>query len=554
MSIRLIKTTLLVAAIFPVSGILALAQDPVSPPPAAKPEATPAPVAPEPKALVAKGKDTLSVDFPDEEIRNVLRNVADLFDLNLVIPETLQGKTSIKLRDVTWRQIYQVVLQPVGYTFIEDGNIIKVVTQESLNLEPLTTEVFILNYAKATEIKPSLDSLVDNKVGGKIVVDARSNSLVVTERGSVMQKMKPIVLNLDRPTEQVMIESKFIEVSNADVKNLGVNWSSLKGYSAGVLPGRTYGDTSGRETKTVLGEKNIDLPSQLDGYNRANTMASLNGGGPLGPAYAEDATTGRRTYTDLGPSSDMTNALTDNVSRITTAVFSADKFSVILSALKTQNDTKLVSNPTVVTMNNTEAGINMGDEIPIPSFTYNQERGVFEISGFIFKPVGILLKVTPQVNAAGFIKLSVEPEVSAINDTKSQTYGTFGTARIPVISVRKTKTQVTLKDGYTLGIGGMIQKSDLKGQTKVPVLGDIPFLGRLFRSDSKSTESTNLVIFLTAKTIKPDGGDVSEVFDPRVTRQMEIQKTDLPGTRDGSNPFYTPPPPEPKKGWFSKAK
>src|SRR5690349_2613400 len=95
----------------------------------------------ESKVAVSKGKDTLSVDFPDEEIRNVLRNVADLFELNLVIPDTLQGKTSIKLRDVTWRQIFQVVLNPVGYTYIEDGNIIKVVTTESLNMEPLSTEV-----------------------------------------------------------------------------------------------------------------------------------------------------------------------------------------------------------------------------------------------------------------------------------------------------------------------------------------------------------------------------------------------------------------------------
>jgi len=189
----------------------------------------------------------------------------------------------------------------------------------------------------------------------------------------------------------------------------------------------------------------------------------------------------------------------------------------------------------------------VGDEIPIPNYTYNQERGVFEISGFTFKPVGILLKVTPQVNTAGFIKLSVEPEVSSTNDTKSKAYGTFGTSTIPVISTRKTKTQVTLKDGYTLGIGGMIQKSEVKGQTKVPFLGDIPGLGRLFRSDSKDFETTNLVIFLTAKTIKPDGGDVSEVFDPRMTRQMELQKSDLPGYRDNSNPFFTPPPPEAKK-------
>jgi type IV pilus assembly protein PilQ len=135
MRTRLLKITLLVTALTPLAGFVALAQETAVSPPPAKSDAAPAQApATENKAIVTKGKDTLSVDFPDEEIRNVLRNVADLFELNLVIPEALQGKTSIKLRDVTWRQIFQVVLQPVGYTFVEDGNIIKVVTQESLNL------------------------------------------------------------------------------------------------------------------------------------------------------------------------------------------------------------------------------------------------------------------------------------------------------------------------------------------------------------------------------------------------------------------------------------
>jgi len=529
MRTRLLKITLLVTALAPLAGFVALAQETAVPPPVAKPDAAPVQApATENKAMVTKGKDTLSVDFPDEEIRNVLRNVADLFELNLVIPEALQGKTSIKLRDVTWRQIFQVVLQPVGYTFVEEGNIIKVVTQESLNLEPLTTEVFILNYAKASEIKPSLDSLVDAKVGGKIVVDARSNALVVTERGSVMQKLKPIVQNLDHPTEQVMIESKFIEVSNADVKNIGLNWTSLKnGVNLTAGPFSTSNtDKATRTNSNQFQENNLNDAHNADLVNRGYTLAT-------NPTIGDINST---AYGDL-------------VTHLSSAVFSAEAFQTVLTAIKSDTNTKLVSNPTVVTLNNNEATINVGDEIPIPNYTYNQERGVFEISGFTFKPVGILLKVTPQVNTAGFIKLSVEPEVSSTNDTKSKAYGTFGTSTIPVISTRKTKTQVTLKDGYTLGIGGMIQKSEVKGQTKVPVLGDIPGLGRLFRSDSKDFETTNLVIFLTAKTIKPDGGDITEVFDPRMTREMEIQKSDLPGYRDNSNPFFTPPPPEAKKRW-----
>jgi type IV pilus assembly protein PilQ len=558
MTTRLLRITLLVTALSPLAGLVASAQETAVPPPVAKPDAAPAQAPTEPKALIAKGKDTLSVDFPDEEIRNVLRNVADLFELNLVIPEALQGKTSIKLRDVSWRQIFQVVLQPVGYTFVEEGNIIKVVTQESLNLEPLTTEVFILNYAKASEIKPSLDSLVDAKVGGKIVVDARSNALVVTERGSVMQKLKPIVVNLDRPNEQVMIESKFIEVTNADVKNIGVNWASLNNYKVGMTAPltRTYNTTNGVQNTTGTTLTNVDPATFNQGMNRANQQSGVNISGPPTSTtvvtHADGSKTETVTYPGIGIGSNESQQFINDISKVTSTVFSADQFSLILSALTTQNNTKLVSNPTVVTLNNNEATINMGDELPIPNFTYNQEKGVFEISGFTYKPVGVILKVTPQVNTTGFIKLSVEPEVSSTDPTKDKT---FGAAQLPVITTRKTKTQVTLKDGYTLGIGGMVTSANSKGQSKVPVLGDIPFLGRLFRNDTKNVQSTNLIIFLTAKTIKPDGGDVSEVFDPRLTRQMEIEKSDLPGYRDGSNPFFTPPPPEAKKkGLFGSDK
>lgn len=234
----------LLALLF-AATITAFAQVPASTPEQA-PLATAAPVAPLPDAAPAPGAiktidvsqvsasnkakdiktaETLSVDFPDEDIRNILRNVADLFEFNIVIPETLQGKTTIKLRDVTWRQIFQNVLTPVNYTYIEDGNIIKIISNDSLAVEPLSTEVFILNYAQAAALLPTLTTLVD-PVLGRIVVDTRSNSLVITERLTRLKRISAIVEQLDQATEQVMIETKFVEVSDRDVKNIGVNWSS----------------------------------------------------------------------------------------------------------------------------------------------------------------------------------------------------------------------------------------------------------------------------------------------------------------------------------------
>lgn len=513
-----------------------------------------------------RGRDTLSVDFPDEEIRNILRNVADLFELNLVIPDTLQGNTSIKLRDVTWRQIFEVVLGPAGYTFVEEGNIIKVVSQNSLLQEPTTTDVFVINYARADDLRSSIEPLIDSGAGGRIVVNARSNALVITERPSRLSRIRPIIEQLDKATDQVMIESKFVEVTNQDGKDLGVNWSSLKEFQVGVSETTRQfdssrgnvienGNTNERaRTNTTTNDnqrESIDLSSNSRGSQSSNSSGVTSTGG------VATAQGNSQVSSNLGSENSFSDTLTNTVSgvdeiadtatslnsllasggttRVTSALFSASQFGLVLSALQSKNDTKLVSNPTVVTLNNTEALISVGKEFPIPNYTYNAERGTFEVSGFEYRPVGIILRVTPQVNAQGFIKLSIEPEVSSSNESTS--FGGAGGAQIPIISTRKAVTQISLRDGYTMGIGGLIETTARNGQTKVPLLGSIPGLGRLFRSDSKLEDRRNLLIFITAKTVAADGAPIGEIFDPRAVRDMGLREDELPGFRDGSDPF-----------------
>ena len=556
------------------------AVEPVAPPAAPAPAvaATDTPAAPAsgvgtavvltteaPTTISEKTKDTLSVDFPDEEIRSILRNVADLFELNLVVPETLQGKTSIKLRDVTWRQIFQVTLAPVGYTFVEDGNIIKIVTVDSLNLEPVTTDVFIINFARASDILPTVSSLVDAAAGGKIVVDNRSNSLVITERPSRMNRIRPIIEQLDRATDQVMIESKFVEVTGSDVKNIGVNWSSLANYqvSAGGLNGtfargRDQTGANGFDSRNtnnrnaVNGTTNVsstaNTNSQTSGSTSSNSVTSTNG---TPTATSTTGTTGALNNSTTVTGTLGTNAATtdtvdnvfnnlsslvsnDNTARALNAVFSASDFQLVLSALQTLQNTKVVSNPTIVTLNNSQAVINVGEERPIPSYTYNSERGTYEVSGFQYRPIGIILKVTPQVNARGSIKLQIEPEVS-----QSTRDANFQGASIPIVESRKASTTVSIKDGYTMGIGGLMRSSSNDTNAKVPVLGSIPVLGRIFSHKAKNLESTNLIIFITAKTLSSDGAPIEQVFESDRVRQLQLRREDLPGYRDGSNPFIT---------------
>lgn len=559
MRTRSLILALLVAATLPMlrSQVPAPAQPETTPEPA--PASAEVVLADEaPITLSAKSKDTLSVDFPDEEIRTILRNVADLFELNLVIPETLQGKTSIKLRDVTWRQIFQVTLSPAGYTFIEDGNIIKIVTTDSLNLEPVSTDVYVINYAKAEDIRKSIEPLIDTAAGGRLIVDSRSNALVISERPTRMQRVRAIIERLDRATEQVMIESKFIEVTDRDVKNLGVKWDSLVGYEIGGGPftqsvnrSRDGGYATGSNSRTGSENNSSNGSSSNSASENANSASNDGSASSANGTVTSRSNTGSSSLlASSGESStfgESNNAVTSALDafqtltnggatgRVSSAVFNAAQFKVVLSALRSLTDIKIVSNPTVVTLNNTESSINVGEEYPIPNYTYNQERGTFEVSGFQYRPIGIILKVTPQVNGQGFIRMNVEPEVSQRNGETS--FGGAGGASIPIIATRKAKTQVSLKDGHTMGLGGLITSRTESGANKVPVLGDIPVLGRAFRSNNHDKTSTNLLIFITAKTVSADGAAVGEVFDPRAVRSSGLRKDELPGFRDGSDPF-----------------
>jgi type II secretory pathway component GspD/PulD (secretin) len=510
-------------------------------------------------STLSRDRDTLSVDFPNEEIRTVLRNVADLFELNLVIPDTLQGSTSIKLRDVTWRQIFQVVLSPVGYTFVEDGNIIKIVSQDTLMVEPVTTDVFILNYARAEDLRPSVEPLVESAAGGRVVVNKRSNALVITERPSRLSRIRPLIEQLDKATEQVMIESKFVEVTDRDIKNLGVNWASLNGYNV-RLDGATqeFNRARGQERQSGGSSQgsNSSTSNTRSGTENGTTLdsSSTNRSGVTTTNGVATTTGSVQNSTSMGTTSSTTNSsglsneissVVDSLSslvntggteRLTNAVFSAANFDIILSALRTQNETKLVSNPTVVTLNNTEAQILVGQKYPVAKPRYNQETGqiYYDIET---QDIGVQLMVTPQVNAQGFIRLKVKPIVSSLAGTATIPGG----AEYPIVATREAQTEVSLKDGFTMGIGGLIENSAVNVQTKVPVLGSIPGLGRLFRSDSKNQDKRNLIIFITAKTVNAEGAEIGEVFDPRAIRDMKLRRDELPGYRDGSDPFAPPP-------------
>jgi len=450
-------------------------------------------------------EETISVDFPDEEVRTILRNVADLFDLNLVIPDTLQGRTSVKLRNITWRQVFEVALEPLGFTYVEDRNIIQIRSLVDLTSEPMDTRVFILNYAGADAIQDSISPLIDTASGGKIQVDKRSNALVITERPSRMNRIQEVIDTLDRATDQVMIESKFIEVSNGDLSDIGVDWAYLNENEGDLLGGSGAGSgdpgfaNTGSQTLTELTE---------NPQTGTVTGGLLEGGEILNNGLA--------------------NIAAGSASGGLVAVFSSTQFAATLTAIQTENRSKLVSNPTVVVMNNQQAVFQVGEDYPIRQFTVNDETGELETGKLEYRFVGIELDVTPSVNAAGMITLDVHPVVSALGDTVPINVG-GAILEDRIFKKRDAKTQVTIKDGYTIALGGLTAETEDNDSSKIPFLGDLALLGKLFRSDVSNEASTNLIIFLTAKTLNPDGSTYADMIDPRKLETMGITPSQLPG-------------------------
>jgi len=410
--------------------------------------------------LAMADDETISVDFPDEEVRTIISNVADLYDLNVVVPQGLEGRTTIKLRNVTWRQVFDVVLEPLDYTYVEERNIIKIRAFAELDNET-DTRVFHINYAVADQLQNSLTPLVDASKGGLIRVDMRTNALIITERPTQMNQITEIIERLDRPNAQVMIESKFVEIRDVDTKKLGLDWSSLDEYEIGISE---FSRSLGRSDSLI-----------------------------------QDST-----------------------------VFSASDFNVLLSALNDSGNTEIISNPTVVTLDGEKAKIAIGERYPIPSYNYNNETGRFEVSGFEYLDIGINLDVRPQVNNAGFIRLSIIPEVSDREDSVNFGSG-GGTAEIPIINSTRTESEIILKDGYTLAIGGLMRSEVTDGRTTVPLLSDIPVLGKLFQSKEIDSTRNNLVIFVTAKVLNPDGTTYKDILDPRLLHDMELLDSDIPG-------------------------
>lgn len=401
---------------------------------------------------VYKGRK-VTLEFADAEVRKIFQLLSEVSNKNFVLGDDVTGTISIKLVNVPWDQALDIILDAKGLDKREDGNIVIIkgkgkfksdIELEQENKKALTrsmemrTETFSVNYANIADIRAQFEKLKQHE-RASITDDARTNKVIVRDIPQAIEDMRKLKEQLDVPEKQVMIEARIVEATSTFTRNLGVSW------------GVHYRDGSA----SFLGINNLDT-----GFGGLTSAAPTSG-----------------TGTSAGGSMGISfGTLASNI-----------KLDMRLNAAASAGLIKIISTPKVATINNKTAKITQGQQIPYQNTTA-QTGAVTQ-----FVEAALALEVTPHINANGTIGMKI--------DAKNDAPGTSSGTGPPPINKKQATTEMLLRDGETTVIGGIYVDSDTESDDGVPFLMDIPLLGKLFKSNTKTKTKTELLIFITPRII-----------------------------------------------------
>ena len=437
--------------------------------------------------------DLLSLNFQDIEVRAILQILADFTGLNIVVSDSVKGNLTLRLQNVPWDQALDIILRTKGLSMRQNGNVIfiapteEVAAREKLDLEsrkvvqelvPLRTEIIQVNYANAK----NLADLLKRKSGekgveqsilsprGDVAVDERTNTLIVKDVPDKLGEIRDLVTKLDKPTKQVMIDSRIVIASDNFARDIGVRFG-VTGVGANE---NTVGAASGK-----LGATNDIINSAAQNL--------INTGQPYPVAIPPLA---QRLGVDLAAA---------GAPSIAFAILGADYLvDLELSALQKEGNGEVLSNPRVVTADNQEATIKQGREIP-----YTVPAGDSPATTE-FKEAVLELKVTPKITPDDRVGMKLAIKKDEVGELVPQAGGGF----VPSIDKREATTNVLVGNGETIVLGGVFEQAKAKANSKVPLLGDIPFLGYLFQQNQTSTTKRELLIFITPQILKEGAASV----------------------------------------------
>ena len=428
----------------------------------------------------------ISLDFQDVEVRTILQILAKESGVNIVASDTVKGTMTLSLKDVPWDQALDLVMQARNLDMRRQGNIINIAPRDELlakdkaflqaekeiaELGPLYSQTFQLKYKNVEEFRKILrleeydsnnsntrNTLLSNR--GSALIDPATNTLIVTDNRGVIEKFRKLIDELDVPTRQVMVEARIVEAEDTFFRNLGVKFGS--------------GGASGH---------NAWGSNWSNAQTNYNTNASFNRGD-----------VGYRTWT-LDPNVSLPTAAAVNSIALVRA-FSSGALGLEISASEEQGKSKTISNPRVLTQDRKEAKIESGTEIPY------QEASSSGATSITFKKAVLGLTVTPNITPDGQIIMTVKINRDTPIDC------TVDSLTTKCINTKHLNTQAMVEDGGTLIVGGIYEEESTNAVNKVPVLGDIPVVGNLFKSRGKRENRRELLIFITPRIMDNVGNNL----------------------------------------------
>jgi type IV pilus assembly protein PilQ len=429
--------------------------------------------------------EKLSLNFQNIEVRALLQVIADFTNFNVVTSDTVTGNVTLRLKDVPWDQALDIILQAKNLGLRKSGNVILIAPKDELNakekieleakqqiaaLEPLRTQSFQLNYAKVQDIANGITGQSTGTGGssgnasrilsprGAVVFETRTNQMFVTDIPSKLEEVQALIAKIDIPVRQVLIESRIVIADDTFGRSLGVRlgFNDLR---------KPPGWGIGSDGQVAVGG-NLNAVAGQTGQAQLTTFSDTN--------FVNMPATGANGFNPASFALSLFGA-------------SANRFlNLEISALEADGKGKVVSSPRVITADQQKALIEQGEELPYQVAT---SSGATSLQ---FRKANLKLEVTPQVTPEGNVILDV--------DITKDSVGRATTAGF-AINTKHVKTQVLVENGGTVVIGGIFEQSDREDVTKVPWLGDVPYLGNLFKTRTMTTSKTELLIFLTPKIV-----------------------------------------------------
>ena len=451
------------------------------------------PVVEDPNKLVQGSKtgyagEKLSLNFQNIDVRSVLQVIADFTGFNIITSDTVTGNLTLRLKDVPWDQALDIIMQAKGLSMRKTGNVIWVAPSEEVaakekllleasqqieDLEPMRTEVFTLRYQKADAVK-NLISDDKQKIlskRGSAVVDVRTNTLFVQDTSRNLEEVQQIINKVDIPVRQVMIESRLVIADERFGRSLGARFGVAQRGTGGQNV-TSIGGTIGNKFTSLSDDGRLTMG------NHVGTQMTSTGSDSL-LALSSDG------EPDLNANLPVAGAF-GNFAFTLFRLPAGFLLNLELSALETDQRGKVVSSPRVTTANQQKAIIEQGTEIPYQQATSSGATSV------AFKKASLSLEVTPQITPDEKIIMDLEVK----KDRVGQVF-----VGIPSIDTQRVQTQVLVANGETAVLGGIYEQTERNDVDKVPLFGDLPFVGNLFKRRIKQNDKTELLIFITPKVM-----------------------------------------------------